>query len=47
MICEKCGYEIEEGASFCTQCGTPAVERQVHVSNEESLQEKKDESRKK
>ena len=47
MICKKCGYEIEEGASFCTQCGTPAVDRQVQLSNEDSSQTKKEKIEKK
>lgn len=25
MFCTKCGYEIKEGAKFCTHCGTPVT----------------------
>jgi hypothetical protein len=23
MFCKKCGKELEEGAQYCSQCGTP------------------------
>ncbi len=29
MICPKCGYELDENATFCIQCG-------LHLSNEET-----------
>jgi len=25
MYCEKCGAQLEEGATFCSQCGTPVT----------------------
>ena len=25
MFCYNCGQQMEEGATFCTQCGTPAA----------------------
>ena len=27
MVCKNCGAELLEGASFCTSCGTPIVEK--------------------
>ena len=27
MYCSKCGTEIENGAAFCSSCGTPVVPR--------------------
>ena len=41
MICKKCGYVIEDGAAFCTNCGektAPIVNEQVR--NESVAEEK-------
>ena len=38
MNCKKCGKEIKEGNSFCTNCGTP-VNFDVKVGNENNIKE--------
>ncbi len=32
MFCSKCGKEIEDGASFCSECGTPTVFNRAQVN---------------
>ena len=31
MYCNSCGTEIEEGATFCTNCGAPVGQAQSQV----------------
>ncbi|MDE6221099.1 MAG: zinc ribbon domain-containing protein [Lachnospiraceae bacterium] len=50
MFCNKCGNQIEEGASFCTQCGAKVVyneevmDAQIHTSDvgDEQMSDKLD-----
>ena len=37
MFCENCGKEIETGAQFCTECGTPIKEEVKPMDNENKL----------
>lgn len=32
MFCDQCGAKLAEGASFCTECGTPVPQRSVPVA---------------
>lgn len=32
MICNQCGNQIEEGAMFCTRCGTPVMNNNQPIS---------------
>ena len=29
LRCAGCGYELEEGAKFCPNCGKPVMEKEI------------------
>ena len=33
-ICKNCGAEIQDGAAFCTRCGTKVEEQKVEEQNQ-------------
>ena len=37
MFCEECGAQLEPGARFCENCGTPVPQEEKHISFENGI----------